>query len=125
MSDAPRDRCRERLPNRRLANAEIISWEGKDWLLTVGWYHSGRVGEIFLDGPKIGSDAEGALDAAAMLISRDLQEGRRLADIARWLGGEANIVGYLAGKALEIEIGHGEKIAAAYRALDAARAPRT
>jgi hypothetical protein len=111
-------RCRTRLPNRRLATAVAISWEGKDWLLTVGWYRSGCVAEIFLDGPKVGSDAQGALDAAAMLISRDLQEGRRLVDLARWLGGESNVVGFLSLKALEVEVAEGKSICAAYRVLD-------
>ena len=73
---------REWLPDRRLATYEVVAWEGREYLIGVGWYRDGRVGEVFLNGPKTGSDAEGLMTDACIELSLILQLGMRPAWIA-------------------------------------------
>lgn len=111
LTDGP---SRQRLPNRRLIISQSLPWQGNRWLLGVGWDVEGRVREIFLDGPKIGSDAEAMLGAAAMLISARLQEGATAAELGRWLGGKGNPAGALALLAAEMEAELGARVVAYY-----------
>lgn len=59
---------REVLPARRFAE-NVSFFLGKIlYSVTLGFYDDGRVGEVFIGGPKTGSDAEtNARDAAAIL----------------------------------------------------------
>ena len=75
--------ARERLPDRRLATYEVVAWEGREYLIGVGWYRDGRVGEVFLNGPKTGSDAEGLMTDACIELSLLLQVGLR----PTWIAG--------------------------------------
>ncbi|PWR24968.1 ribonucleotide reductase [Zavarzinia aquatilis] len=64
---------RQRLPNRRLCLTDVVSWHGADWLLSIGFDHGGRVREVFLSGPKCGSEIEATLADACILVSLLLQ----------------------------------------------------
>lgn len=76
------------LPDRRLALTEVLAFEGRDYLLGVGFYTDGRAGEIFLDGTKIGSEGERLLADACVLASLMLQGGWDAAKLAGHLGRE-------------------------------------
>jgi hypothetical protein len=58
--------ARQRLPNRRPAET---------WDITVGYYESGQVGEIFLTNHKAGSAAGMMASDSAVLCSIALQHG--------------------------------------------------
>jgi hypothetical protein len=88
------------LPERRLAVTERLAFEGRVYLVGVGFYPSGRVGEIFLDGTKIGSEAERLLDDACVLASLMLQGGLRAAELAGHLGREGTSAGTRSASAL-------------------------
>ncbi|MDR6953808.1 hypothetical protein J2X65_003171 [Ancylobacter sp. 3268] len=66
---------RERLPDRRSSEAFEIVVAGIRYTVTFGYYDDGRVGEVFIDGTKIGSDAEIFASDAAVSISLALQHG--------------------------------------------------
>lgn len=78
---------REELPFRRESVLQTFEHEDPDgksrkYTVGVGLYPDGRLGEIFLDGMKVGSDAQTLMDDAAVSVSRNLQHGddpRRLA----------------------------------------------
>ncbi|UOK72999.1 hypothetical protein [Ancylobacter polymorphus] len=59
---------RELLPVRRFAESMSFTLGNIFYVVTLGYYDDGRVGEVFVGGPKSGSDAEtNARDAAAIL----------------------------------------------------------
>lgn len=76
----------------------------RTYLLTIGFYPSGRVGEIFLDGVKIGSTLETHLDDGATLASRNLQRGDSASDLSRRLT-EAGVIREALRIAAAIEAG--------------------
>jgi hypothetical protein len=100
---------RERLPNRRSQITESISWGGSRIHVSAGFSRDGRILETFLrGGGRVGSDRDHQLDDIAVVLSRLLQHGDRLADIARGVGrlpdGEpASIVGAVMDRLVEIE----------------------
>ena len=69
---------RERLPNRR--RCELIDFEhgGLRFTATAGFYHDGRIAEIFLSSHKPGSAVEAVGRDAAIVVSIALQHGARL-----------------------------------------------
>ena len=79
---------RRRLRNRRMslnlefAHAMQPGETPRLYLLTIGFYPNGRVGEIFLDGVKVGSNLETHLDDGATLVSRCLQYDDRAFDLS-------------------------------------------
>ena len=79
---------RRRLRNRRMslnlefAHAMQRGETSRFYQLTIGFYPDGRVGEIFLDGVKIGSNLETHLDDGTTLVSRCLQYGDRAFDLS-------------------------------------------
>ena len=72
------NRCR--LPNRRMSltldfeHAMQPGESPRSYVLTIGFYPNGRVGEIFLDGVKIGSTLETHIDDGATLPSPILDD---------------------------------------------------
>lgn len=64
---------RQRLPSRRLCLTDVVEWHGQDWLLSIGFDHAGTVREVFLAGPKFGSEIEATLADACILVSLLLQ----------------------------------------------------
>ena len=61
--------------NLEFAHAMQRGETSRFYQLTIGFYPDGRVGEIFLDGVRVGSNLETHLDDGATLASRCLQYG--------------------------------------------------
>ena len=78
--------ARERLPARRQAETFDLEYGGKVYQVTVGRYHDGRPGEIFIHGSKVGSDADGLHADIGVLLSRLLQHGDSLGAVAAGMG---------------------------------------
>jgi hypothetical protein len=66
---------RERLPNRRPASTFDIEASGLRYTVTLGFYSDGRIGEIFLENHKQGSQAGIMASDAAVVASIALQHG--------------------------------------------------
>ena len=66
---------RERLPNRRAASTFDIEASGLRYTVTLGYYPDGRIGEIFLENHKQGSQAGIMASDAAIAASLALQHG--------------------------------------------------
>lgn len=66
---------RELLPDRRAAESFEIEVKGISYTATFGYYDDGRLGEIFLCGPKAGTDVEVNARDAAVVTSIALQYG--------------------------------------------------
>lgn len=66
---------RQRLPDRRQAETLNIEVAGNVYQLSIGYFADGRVGEVFLGGPKSGSDMQGLLADLGVVISRLFQHG--------------------------------------------------
>jgi hypothetical protein len=85
---------RRRLPNRRPSiilrtrHPAALTEPGEEFDLGLGFHpETGRVEEIFLDGYKSGSTLEGLLDEYCIFVSRLLQSGDNVADLARRITG--------------------------------------
>jgi hypothetical protein len=83
---------RERPPDRRNNATDNIRWPldgGKRIHVTAGFARDGRIVETFLrGGGQVGSERDHLLDDVAVLVSRCLQHGDSLADIAAGVGRE-------------------------------------
>lgn len=66
---------RQRLPDRRQAETVNIKVAGNGYQLGVGYFPDGRIGELFVTGPKLGSDMHGLLADLGVVISRLFQHG--------------------------------------------------
>jgi hypothetical protein len=81
---------RERLPNRRRALTDNAFWPlegGRRVHVTLGFAEDGRSLELFArGGGRVSSETDFVVDDAAVLISRLLQHGDKLEDIARGVG---------------------------------------
>jgi hypothetical protein len=66
---------RERLPDRRAAETWDIQVGGLRYTISVGYYESGRIGEIFIQNHKQGSQAGLMAADSAVLCSIALQHG--------------------------------------------------
>ena len=71
---------RERLPDRRPNQTRVIRWAGSDdqpteFSVTVGYYLDGRPGEVFANGPKVGSAMQALLEDSCVAVSIALQHG--------------------------------------------------
>ena len=63
------------MPDRRPSITRTIQWAGKEFSVSIGYWLDGRPGEIFMDGPKTGSDMRAILADACVVISLALQHG--------------------------------------------------
>ena len=82
---------RKRLPNRRPNQTCVIRWAGRDdqpteFSVTVGFFMDGRPGEVFANGPKVGSAMQALLEDSCVAVSIALQHGVAPADLARSMG---------------------------------------
>ena len=77
---------RARLPNRRPSETVAIEHGGARFDVTIGLFPDGRVGEVFAGGAKSGSELDGLLDDAAILVSLLLQNGGEPAALAKTMG---------------------------------------
>ncbi|WP_428031513.1 hypothetical protein [Ancylobacter sp.] len=66
---------RETLPNRRPAESFDFEIGHIRYTATLGFYEDGRLGEVFLCGPKAGTDIEVNARDAAVVASIALQHG--------------------------------------------------
>ena len=69
---------RERLPDRRRSWTQKLHVAGQTVYLGCGFYPDGRLGEIFLDVSKAGSDLRMTMHTLAMTFSVALQHGTPL-----------------------------------------------
>ena len=76
---------RERLPNRRFATTFDVVAGALRYTTTVGYYPDGRIGEIFLDASKAGSDADSAARDSAITASIAMQFGANIETIRKAL----------------------------------------
>lgn len=77
---------RERLPQRRRTETFDIqhvetSGASSPYVLSVGLYDNGRIGEVFIDSPKNGSTLGLICHDAAVLISIALQHGASIEEL--------------------------------------------
>jgi hypothetical protein len=126
---------RRQLPNRRLQVTDKFEWHGKQYLLSVGFDPEGRVGEVFLAGTKAGTDLNGLMTDACVLLSLLLQYGGRSAWIAGRLAGLVaaedphkdpeltSLIGMVARRAAALERDYGAEMTANYARAAAALAP--
>jgi hypothetical protein len=108
MSTVLHMRRREKLPHRRPSVSCTVVWRDQRLHVTIGFAPDGRVLEVFARSGRPASDVDALVDDAAVLASRLLQHGDRLADIARGLGrlpgGEpASLIGVIVDAALAME----------------------
>jgi hypothetical protein len=105
---------RERLPAfRHQITDSAARWPspgGRRLHISIGLSDDGRPLEVFArGGGRTGTDLDFLLDDAAILVSRALQHGDQLADIARGVsrlpdGKPSSVIGALIDKAREIEM---------------------
>lgn len=74
---------RHRLPSRRPSDTHAIEFAGRTYRVTVGYYHDGRIGEVFASGGKEGSHIDAMLSNACVLASVAMQHGVRPSELAR------------------------------------------
>src|SRR5262249_41025959 len=67
--------ARERLPNRRASETFDFEVEGLRYHATVSRFADGRIGEIFIGNPKVGSQSDANATDAAVAASLALQHG--------------------------------------------------
>lgn len=68
--------ARELLPTRRLNRSLTIECEWHSYRATAGYFHDGRLAEIFLHAPgRLGTPLQSNADTAAILASLLLQHG--------------------------------------------------
>lgn len=72
---------REILPLRRRAETLDFNLANGKFRATLGFYPDGRLGEVFINSPKVGTDVDVAIKDAAILLSFALQHGAKLEDI--------------------------------------------
>ena len=77
---------RERLPNRRQSVLLGLEHQGARYSLSVGFFDNGKPGEVFLSGAKVGSDVDGLLADLGVLLSRALQHGDSIEELAAGMG---------------------------------------
>ena len=98
---------REKLPNRRHSETHNVVMGGIPFLITLGYYSDGRIGEVFVHGAKVGSTWQAILDDASVLLSILIQMGydpERLSEsMCREVEGGApsSIFGYILDLAVE------------------------
>ncbi len=113
------------LPARRMQVTTAVEWQGREWLMGVGFAPDGTAREVFADGVKSGQDMEALLDDSCVLMSLLLQSGETIGSIAGRLGNEgaapavsggfraASPIGAIARRAaaIEAECGPGIRLA--------------
>lgn len=77
---------RVRLPNRRAAETVELEHGGQRFTVTIGFYPDGRPGEVFTHGLRSGSNLDGLLADACVVVSCLMQHGVEPKDIASSMG---------------------------------------
>jgi len=98
---------RTRLPNRRIADTRELVFDNMQFTVTVGVFTDGRPGEVFARGARAGSQLDGLVDDACILVSRLLQHGEAASILAQCLGRDgdrpASVIGAIADIVAEID----------------------
>ncbi len=81
-TDAPQP-TRRQLPNRRLSEIHDIQVAGRAYSVGVSFFGDGAIGEVFISGPKVGSEMDAVLADGAILASLGLQFGVPPAALAK------------------------------------------
>jgi hypothetical protein len=94
---------RTRLPNRRPNETVDLMFNDTRYAVTVGFFpDTGRIGEVFAHGAKIGSNMDAILDDACVALSMLIQYGAEPGALASSMGRQgkgqapASIIGALA-----------------------------
>ena len=75
---------RQRLPNRRPCETHVVEIEGRPYTMSFGRDPANAaIREVFIAGPKVGSEMDAILDDASILLSRCLQAGMPAAELRR------------------------------------------
>ncbi len=77
---------RERLPDRRQSLLTDLHHDDSRYDLCVGFKTNGEAGEVFITGSKSGSHMDGLLSDVGVLLSRLLQHGDGVAELAAGTG---------------------------------------
>lgn len=77
---------RQRLPNRRAAETVELEHGGQRFTVTIGFYSDGRPGEVFTHGLRSGSNLDGLLADACVVVSCLMQHGVEPKEIASSMG---------------------------------------
>lgn len=76
------------LPDRRFNISQTVVWREQRYHITVGFERGGTVAELFINGPKVGSDNEAGLQDGCVVFSLTLQNGADIERLAGSLGRE-------------------------------------
>jgi hypothetical protein len=77
---------RVRLPDRRAAETVELEHGGQRFTVTIGFYPDGRPGEVFTHGLRTGSNLDGLLADACVVVSCLMQHGAEPRDLAASMG---------------------------------------
>ena len=77
---------RERLPDRRPSVLLDLEHPGAQYSLGIGFFDTGKPGELFVSGARTGSDVDGLLADLGVLLSRALQHGDNIEALAAGMG---------------------------------------
>ena len=77
---------RMRLPDRRPAETFDLEHGGQRFTVTVGFYADGRPGEVFTHGIRTGSNLDGLLADACVVLSCLIQHGVAPGELAKSMG---------------------------------------
>jgi hypothetical protein len=104
---------RTRLPNRRPNETAELIFNATPYAVTIGYNpDTGRIGEVFTHGAKVGSNMDAILDDACVALSLLLQHGLAPSALAASMGRDgdgkrsSSIVGALADLLAEAERVH-------------------
>ena len=78
--------ARQRLPNRRPQAVLEVEHGGSVLTVGVGYFPDARPGEVFVSTNRSGSELDALLNDSAILVSRCLQFGDTLEDLAAAMG---------------------------------------
>jgi hypothetical protein len=76
---------RDRLPNRRPCESLNFTHGGMSYIASIARYSDGRLAEIFITNPKVGSDADAGAKDSAVVCSLALQYGVPVETISKAL----------------------------------------
>ena len=101
------------LPQRRPAETFDLWFWNQSFSVTIGFYPSGEVGEVFIDGGKTGQDSHSTARDAAVVLSLALQHGTPIETIRHAVtrsgsGEAASILGATVDRLATVSVGAAE-----------------
>jgi hypothetical protein len=94
---------RQRLPDRRACETRQFEHAGFTYVASIGRFANGELAEVFLSGPKIGTDVQAAAQDSSIVASLALQFGCHAETIRHAIGrnSDGTVAGPL-GKLLDL-----------------------